>query len=128
VRDFIVETGVSQCVNNDAGRRCDKPQYAAEDVQLDLAKGQSWRKVVEANQRSTPYSFYVAPFIKFSDKTKKYLFRLFIYDTAKGTDLGSFATDLDKIDDLNDVMLGSGLVLVSPTEGYRLWVKLRLKK
>lgn len=127
LRDFTIETGVSPCVSNNAGRRCDKPTYLSEGIQLDLVKGQSWTKVIKAEQLSVPYSFYVVPFIKFSEKTKKYLFRLFIYSAADGTDHGSFATNLSKIDDLNDVILGSGMVSVSPTEGYRLWVKLRLK-
>lgn len=118
---FIVEVGTQACHLKDGAQFCGRTGYTAEKVQLGEVP---FQKTFVANELSKPFSFHLTLIVRKNSEGKGYICRVLLKNAEDGSGLGSYSTDVNSLEELNEIKLGSGQVNVSPTESYYGWVKL----
>ncbi len=118
---FTLEVGTQSCVRQDGIENCGRTSYAAEGIQL---SDEPYQKLFIANELSKPFHFQLILVVRENSNGKGYICRVFLKNPQDGSGLGSYSTNVNSLEELNEIKLGSSQVAVSPTESYYGWVKL----
>jgi len=115
-KDFKIGIGTQHCAHKDGIKTCGGTDFKIHNETLDLEGNIPWQKEFG--------EFLVTVMVK--RRAPHHIVRVNIY-SDDGTSLGSYATNIDSLDDLNTIKLGSGQHFISETESVRGWVSLEVQ-